>query len=97
MSEKQPGTMIVELRIMPESPEEDLDRIINDAKKIIKKFTSNDDIKVSTKDVAFGLKSINIYIVLSEDFEDLEKLETELSNLNGVSRAETIDMRRALG
>ena len=88
--------VIVSLRIMPSSPEENLDILTDKATAFITDFKGEVH---STKqvDVAFGLKSINIIFIMDEAIGSTEKLENQISETEGVNSCEVTDVRRALG
>jgi len=58
------GTALVKIKIMPESPNIDLETIKEKAEKIIQEFTQ--EIKIETEPVAFGLNSIVLTFSLDE-------------------------------
>jgi elongation factor 1-beta len=90
------GVAIVTLKVMPESPDTDLEKIYSDAAKIIVDFGAT----VGKKDiepVAFGLKSLVIMFSMSEALGSTEEVEGKVAALPGVSSAHVTDMRRALG
>jgi len=87
--------VIVTLRIMPDSPSTDLKRIEEAAKKEIEEYGEIG--KVDVVPVAFGLKSLNIVLIIDEKKGDTEKLEKKISAIKGVNSVEVIDVRRAIG
>lgn len=90
------GTAIVTIKIMPESPETDLEKLESESKSAIKKLALG-DVNVDIQPVAFGLKSLNLSFSMNEDQGSPEDLEKELGNLDGVNSVETVDVRRAVG
>ena len=76
---------IITLKIMPESPDVNLDNLELKAKEKIIHFVREDaTMKVSVEPVAFGLKAINIIFVMDEALgspdplaEEIEKFEEE--------------------
>lgn len=91
------GTAIATLRIMPESPDIDLNNIEQQALKLITEFSDNRQKKVDIQQVAFGLKSINITFLMDENKGDMEPLEKKISDIEGVQSVECIDIRRIIG
>lgn len=90
------GKVIVTIRILPEKPEIDLNLIEEKGKKIINKFA--EFIKSETFSIGFGIKQLNIIMLLDEDkAELLEVIENELKTIKGVANIEIIDVRRAIG
>jgi len=88
--------VIITLRIMPESPDQNLDLISDKASSLIKEF-GGDVHKTSFAEVAFGLKSINIIFIMAEDKGSTEELENQIAKVAGVSSVEVTDVRRAIG
>jgi len=88
--------VILTIKLMPDSPEADLDAIQANADKIIKEFGSEIG-KVEIEPIAFGLKAIKLYLVLEEGKGSPDDLEENLRAMDHVNSAETIDVRRALG
>ncbi len=90
------GTMVVTLKIMPSSPEINLDYLTERIKEKLKTFNIT-NLKKEIKPIAFGLNSIHLYFTVNEDFENLESIENKIKEIEGVSSAEIIGMSRALG
>lgn len=91
------GKAIVTLRIMPESPETDMDSLKKDCEATIDEFTKKDERKTKIEPVAFGLKSLNITFVMNEDLGDTETLEKKLETHEKIASVEVTDVRRAIG
>ena len=89
--------VVVSLKIMPESPEIDLDAVQSKAMEAIKAFTNMDEMKASQEPVAFGLKSVNLVFVMSEDQGSTDELEKTIADMEGVNSVEVTDVRRAMG
>jgi elongation factor 1-beta len=88
------GTALFKIKLMPESPSIDLEKMKADAKNSIESYggkTTNFEIE----DIAFGLKAIIISIRLTED-KSGEVMEANLSKIEGVSSVSVIDYRRAV-
>ena len=88
---------IVTLKIMPESPETDLDKINKSVLEKIKGFAGEGETKKEIEPVAFGLKALKITFVMDEQKGSTEPLEKEIQELEGVNSVEVIDVRRAIG
>ncbi|KYK26874.1 hypothetical protein AYK26_07055 [Euryarchaeota archaeon SM23-78] len=88
---------IVTLKIMPKSPDTDLDKISKSALEKIKGFAGEGETKKEIEPVAFGLKALKIIFVMDEEKGSTEPLEKEIQALEGVSSVEVIDVRRAIG
>jgi len=89
---------IITLKIMPESPDVNLDNLELKAKEKIIHFVREDaTMKVSVEPVAFGLKAINIIFVMDEALGSPDPLAEEIEKFEDVASAEITDVRRALG
>ncbi len=88
---------IVTLKIMPESPETDMDKLFSEAEEKIKAFAGEGDTKKEIEPVAFGLKALKIIFVMDEEKGGTEPLEKEIEFLDGVNSVDVIDVRRAIG
>ena len=89
--------VIVTLKIMPESPEVDLDKIETEAKAKIIDFSQSKEIKVEQEPIAFGLKALKIIFVMDENKGSTETLEQNIKSIPGVNSVEAVDVRRAIG
>jgi elongation factor 1-beta len=89
------GIAGVKIRIMPTSPEVDLERLKKTAGVIIERMGGK-NCKFEEEPIAFGLKAIIPFFAWPEELE-LESLERFLSKIEQVSSVQTIDMRRAFG
>lgn len=88
--------MFLTIKIMPEDTDTDLNKIRQEAKKISKDFEAELLDKDQIEPVAFGLKALKLMFLLDES-KGSEELAEKLSSIKGVSSAEVIDMRRAVG
>jgi len=91
------GSMVVTMKIMPESIEADLEKIKTDVKKKITDFVGETEIKFSVEPVAFGLKSISAIFVIDESIESLDDFENDVKKIENVQSAEISDLRRTVG
>lgn len=88
---------IVTLKIMPDSPEVNLEELEGKIKEKITAFAGEGDTKSSVEPVAFGLKALSIIFVMDEAKGSTDPLETEISSIEGVNSVECTDVRRAIG
>ena len=88
--------VFVTLKIMPESPETDLEKIKVKASELIANFEGKVH-KSEEKPVAFGLKALEIMFIMNEAKGSTEKLETQISEMDDVVSVDVIDVRRAIG
>ena len=89
--------VIITLRIMPDSPDVDLNKIEHEVLKKIKQFAGETEYKKEIEPVAFGLKALKIIFVMDENLGSTDKLENNISSINHVNSVEVIDVRRAIG
>ena len=89
------GTALIKLKIMPDSPDVNLEDIKNKAKEIIEGSEGkiND---FEEEPIAFGLKAVIVGFALDES-KELEPLEEALKSVENISSVQVIDMRRAFG
>ena len=89
--------VVVSLRIMPQSPEVNLSDLETKAKKEIVDFCNSEEFKVEVQPIAFGLKALMVLFVMEESIGTTEKLEQNISQIEGVESVEVTDVRRAVG
>lgn len=89
--------IVITLKIMPKSPETDLNNIESQAKTKIIDFSETKELKTEQEPVAFGLKAIKIIFVMDESKGSTDSLEENIKNIDGVNSVEVIDVRRAIG
>lgn len=90
------GFVLITYRLMPEAVETDLDAIKGQVEAIVTKFGGKIE-KFDKEEVAFGLISLIIILSLDEKISNLDPLEDQFRNLDGVESAESIDVRRMVG
>ena len=88
---------IITVKIMPESPESDLGKVEEEAKKLIADFAGEGETKSEQVPIAFGLKALNIIFVMDEAKGSPDPLADKITELDGVVSAEITDVRRAIG
>ena len=89
--------VVVTLKIMPESPDTDLNVIEQRAKEKILEFSENTEMRAAQEPIAFGLKALDIIFVRDEDKGSTEELEKSIGDIHGVESVEVTDVRRAIG
>lgn len=75
------GDVAVTLKVMPDSPETDLDKIREEISKKVKIQDYN------TEEIAFGLKALRILIV-KPDTGGTDDIEKQIKEIEGVSDVE---------
>lgn len=91
---------VVTVKIMPESPEVDLEQIKEKAQALVREFTQRNDPcdqKVEIEPIAFGLKALKILFTMDEKLGSPDVLEEKILALPGVQSFEVTDVRRAIG
>lgn len=91
------AVVIVTMRIMPASPETDLEQVKAKVNAEIEKFAGKPAGKVEANPVAFGLKSLDFTFTMEEAKGSTEPLEEEIKKIEGVVNAEVTRVDRALG
>lgn len=89
------GSAAVKIKIMPDSPDADLDSLEKELSSKIEEFGGK-IAKVEREPIAFGLNAILITFAWQED-ADREVLEADLAKIDHVSSVAVIDFRRAFG
>lgn len=88
--------VVVTLKIMPDSPETDLDSIKGKADSLISDFGGEVG-KTEITPIAFGLNSLTLIFVMDEEKGSTEELEDKVAEIDGVQSVEVTDVRRAVG
>lgn len=89
------GLAVVKMKLMPVSPDVNLDEIKKKAEKIINDAEAKGT-KTEIEPIAFGLNALIIIFGWDEE-KDLEPLENSLKEIENVNSIEMIDIRRAIG
>lgn len=88
---------IVTVKIMPTSPETDLEAVKEKALADITAFNDGKETKTSIEEVAFGLKALNIIFVIDESKGSPDPIAEKIAAYEEVNSAEITDVRRAIG
>jgi elongation factor 1-beta len=81
------GSVAVIMRVMPESPEVNLEEL----KKALKeKLPGIQDIREDS--IGFGLKAIKFAAIVNDAGGETDEIEKKLSQIPGVERVETIEV-----
>jgi translation elongation factor aEF-1 beta len=89
------GLAILKIRIMPESPATDLNKIESELKVVIAKEKGS-NLRLEREPIAFGLIAINATFT-REEILDSDSLVEKLKHIKNVNSAEITDFRRAIG
>jgi len=90
------GTTLIKIKLMPSSPDVNLEDIKQKAKKIIE---DNKGQKVTFEEepIAFGLKAVIAGFQQNEKEGELDPIENSLKEVENISSVEIVDMRKAFG
>lgn len=79
-------------KLMPESPDVDLDKIQEQAKKIVEDFGGTNK-EYSIEPIAFGLKAVIVFFFYPDN-KETEGLEDRFSSIENVSSVQLVDIRK---
>lgn len=88
------GTAGIKIKIMPSSPEVNLEEIKKEAQKIVEQKEGK-NCRFKEEPIAFGLKALILFFDWPEE-KELEEVENKLRKIKNVNSAEIVDMRRLL-
>lgn len=89
------ATVIIIVKLMPDSPSADLEKIKASARSLLEKEGAK-NISFEEKPIAFGLKAVQIKLDLAEN-KGTDIVEAILSKIEHVSSITIEDYRRAFG
>ena len=89
------GIAGIKIKIMPESPDSNLEEIKQKAKAIVGE-KGGKNCSFEEELIAFGLKAVIAFFAWPEE-KELENLEEKLKKIENVNSVQIIDMRRAIG
>lgn len=88
------GSVNFKLKLMPSSPDADLEKIKKDFQNKIES-EGGKGISFEEEPIAFGLKAV-IAMFLWPEEKAFEPVENELGEIENINSVQVIDMRRAL-
>ncbi|HEX2021759.1 MAG TPA: elongation factor 1-beta [Candidatus Thermoplasmatota archaeon] len=87
--------LIVEFKLMPDGAEVDTQKLGEAALAAVKKVAPDAKVQnIAFKPVAFGLKSVNVTVLMSDAAGGPDALEEAFSGLDGVGSASVVEMGR---
>lgn len=89
------GTALITLKLMPKSPEVNLEELKTKAQQVIE-ANAGKKTRFEEVPIAFGLKAIHAFFDLDESAE-LEPIENKLGEIEDINSVTVEDMRRAFG
>lgn len=89
---------VVTFKIMPESPEIDLESIKDKALEIAKEKGAKGQMQAKIEPVAFGLKKLLVLAMFEvSDENDFDSIAEEMQTIEGVQSSEVQNMDLAMG
>lgn len=85
------GKVVALVRIMPESVDVDMKKLEADLKRKVPAIQD-----VGVEPIAFGLKALKIAVIVEDSEGGTEAVEKALSEVPGVSQAETVCVNRMI-
>lgn len=90
------GTALYRIKVMPESPEMDLEALKQTITSNISALDSTANVTgFEIEPIAFGLKALIVALRIVETI-DSSKVEEAISSISGISSVQVIDYRRAI-
>jgi len=90
------GTAALKIKLMPESPDVNLEAIKEKAKELAIKHNKVLVHSIEEEEIAFGLKAIVITLVWPEELEQ-SVIEDEFAKIPDVNSVQVVDFRRVVG
>ena len=84
------GEVAIIYRVMPDGPETDLENLKQNIANIIPEHAKLN--KIDEKPVAFGLKALEVQIILDDRKGGAEELELALNQIENVQRVEAVQV-----
>jgi len=88
---------IITFKLMPESPEVDLEVIKERALEIAEESGSIGQMQTKIEPIAFGLKAVLVLAMYEVEGSDFDAIAEKMSQIEGVQNAEIAKMDLALG
>jgi translation elongation factor aEF-1 beta len=88
------GEVVATIKLMPESPEVDLEKMKADIQASIPEGAELH--KIDEEPIAFGLVALNVMVIVEDQEGGTEKVEENLAKVSGVNSIEVTDTRRLM-
>lgn len=88
------GEVVATMKVMPESPDVDLESLKVDIKESMPEGAEFH--KIDEEPIAFGLTALNVMFIVEDGEGGTEAIEEAVSGLNDVASVEVIDTRRLM-
>ena len=93
---KNMAQVIIDMKIMPSSPEINLEKLRDEIDHIITKYGGKLH-KHEMQPIAFGLKALLLILTVDEAKGSTDALEEQISHVKGVESVQVTGVSRALG
>jgi len=88
---------VITFKLMPESPEVDLEPIKEKALEIAKEAGAIGEMQVKEDPIAFGLKAVLVLAMYEVEGADFDKIAEKMKEIENVQSSEVAKMDLALG
>jgi elongation factor 1-beta len=88
------GEVVTTIKLMPESPDVDLENIKKNIESSMPEGTELHQIE--EEPIAFGLVALNVMVIVDDGEGGTEEVEAKLKQLEGISNIEVVDVRRLM-
>lgn len=88
------GEVLATIKVMPESPEVDLEQMKSDIQASIPEGTEFH--KIEEEPIAFGLVALKVMVIVGDEEGGTEAAEANLAKVNGVNSVEVTDIGRLM-
>ena len=88
------GEVLATIKVMPESPEVDLEKMKADIQASIPEGTEFH--KIEEEPIAFGLVALKVMVIVGDEEGGTEAAEANLAKVNGVNSVEVTDIGRLM-
>ena len=88
------GEVLATIKVMPESPEVDLEKMKVDIQASIPEGTEFH--KIEEEPIAFGLVALNVMVIVEDQEGGTEEVEANLAKINGVNSIEVTGIGRLM-
>ncbi|MGB9979782.1 elongation factor 1-beta [Methanobacterium sp.] len=88
------GEVLATIKVMPESPEVDLEKMKADIQASIPEGTEFH--KIDEEPIAFGLVALKVMVIVGDEEGGTEAAEASLAKINGVNSVEVTDIGRLM-
>ena len=88
------GEVVATIKLMPESPDMDVEKVKAEIKSSIPENTELHSIE--EEPIAFGLVALNVMVIVDDAEGGTEQIEENLSKIEDLASIEVVDVRRLM-